>query len=98
MTARIKFEPYQELNHGLMGCQRVYKFPNGYGASVVQGPYSYGGENGLWELAITKFTSDDGSTWEICYKTPISNGVVGWLSEEGVRLFLKRIKRLKKRD
>ena len=32
--------------------QKIYKFPNGYGASVIKGPYSYGGPDGLWELAV----------------------------------------------
>ena len=27
------------------------QFPNGYGASVVSHEYSYGGTEGLWELA-----------------------------------------------
>jgi len=34
------------------GTQRRYKFPNGYGASVVRGPYTYGGPEGLFELAV----------------------------------------------
>ena len=40
--------------------QKIYSFPNGYGASVIKGPYSYGGPDGKWELAVLK---ND----EICY-------------------------------
>lgn len=28
------------------------KFDNGYGASVVKGPHTYGGDQGLYELAV----------------------------------------------
>ena len=53
------------------------KFKNGYEASVVKSEYSYGGKDGLYELAIFK----DG---EICYDTPITDDVLGYLTEEEV--------------
>ena len=31
--------------------QKIYSFPNGYGASVIQGKYLNGGNLGLWEIA-----------------------------------------------
>ena len=31
--------------------QKIYSFPNGYGASVIKGKYTYGGPNGKWEIA-----------------------------------------------
>ena len=30
--------------------QKIYSFPNGYGASVIKGKYTYGGPK-LWEIA-----------------------------------------------
>lgn len=54
-----------------------YEFPNGYGASVVRGPYTYGGDRGLWEVGVTH----DGP---LCYATPLTEDVIGRLSEEGV--------------
>jgi hypothetical protein len=59
------------------------KFINGYEASVVKSEHSYGGKNGLYELAIFK---DD----EICYDTPITNDVIGYLTEDEVtEIFIK---------
>jgi hypothetical protein len=37
------------------GVQKEYRFDNGYGASVIQHNYSYGNEQGLWELAVIKW-------------------------------------------
>lgn len=96
MTTRIKFEPMLERPHPLGGVQRVYRFPNGFGASVIRAPFSYGNEEGLWELGVLKF-NEDGSNWSLCYDTRITDDVEGRLSDEAVEKLLKRIKRLKKR-
>ena len=53
-------------------------FDNGWGVSVVKGPYTYGGAKGLYELAVIK----DG---ELHYDNDIAKGdVVGYLREEDV--------------
>jgi len=65
------------------GVQRLYKFPNGYGASVVRHEGSYGHEAGKWELAVIKFDAD-GANWDLCYTTPVTDDVVGWLSDDAV--------------
>lgn len=76
----------------LGGQQRLFKFDNGYGASVVIGPYSYGGSDGLYELAILKFTGKN--EFHLCYTTEITDDVIGWLSEEGVQNLLTQIEAL----
>jgi hypothetical protein len=54
-------------------------FDNGYGASVVKHEYSYGGKDGLYELAVLD------SNGEIHYDNPVAQGdVVGYLREEDV--------------
>lgn len=59
------------------GTQRVYKFPNGYGASViVGGTMAYGGH----EIAVLKFTGDD--EFHLCYDTPVTNDVIGHVRDE----------------
>jgi hypothetical protein len=69
------------------GVQKVYRFDNGYEASVIQTPFSYGGDEGLWELAVKL----DG---QCCYDTPITDDVEGWLSWEDVEALLARIEEL----
>ncbi|SVD70364.1 uncharacterized protein METZ01_LOCUS423218 [marine metagenome] len=65
-----------------MGTQKLYSFPNGYGASVVKHEYSYGGDRGLWELAVINNISEDG--FDICYDTPITDDVIGFLNDPEV--------------
>lgn len=70
--------------------QEVYErihFDNGYGASIIRHPYSYGNESGLFELAVLK-------NGEICYDTHITNDAIGWLTEEKVNEILEEIKKL----
>jgi hypothetical protein len=76
--------------HG-SGTQYLVFYPNGYGASIVNHRFSYGGDDGLWELAVTKGTKED---WEICYDTPITSDVLGFLSDEEVDETLFKIKEL----
>lgn len=75
-----------------MGVQEIYKFPNGYGASVIRGPYSYGGREGKWELAV--FGPDGG----IDYSTPVTSDVEGYLEDEEVEALLVKIRALPKRE
>ncbi len=67
---------------------RIY-FENGYGASVVKGPYTYGGKIGLYELAVLNNEGD------ICTNTSVSeDGIVGYLREEDVSEVMIRIQNL----
>lgn len=64
-------------------------FENGFGASIVSHDYSYGGKQGLYEIAVL----DDSD--EIHYDNPVANGdVLGYLSEEDVTETLIRIQNL----
>lgn len=77
----------------LYGVQYVFKFENGYGASIVKHDYSYGGSGDLWELAVIKW-NEDGSDWDLNYDTCITDDVIGYLDDEAVRRLLERIKEL----
>ena len=67
-------------------------FDNGYGATVVQGPHSYGGADGLYELAVIQY--DESGDWDICYDTPITDDVLGYLTEDNVTEYLTQIEQL----
>lgn len=69
------------------GIGMSYHFSNGYSASVVCHSFSYGGNDGLYELAVMV----NGS---IVYDTPITNDVLGWLTMDDVIDVLKDIKEL----
>ena len=86
--ANFKSLPSKTINGGV---QHLTFYPNGYGASIVQHEFSYGSKDGLWELAVIKGNSDD---WNICYDTPITGDVLGYLTEEDVDKTLEEIKSL----
>lgn len=71
------------------GIQVEYHFDNGYGASVVQHDGSYGGKSQahVYELAVLKVN-------DLCYDTPITNDVLGWLNTADVLAVLHSIEAL----
>jgi hypothetical protein len=71
-----------------MDYQKIYKFDNGYGASVVCNFGTYGAKDGLFEVAVL---DSDG---QIAYNTPITNDVIGWLDFADVADILNKIKAL----
>lgn len=76
--------------HG--GVQRLYRFDNGYGASVIQHRGSYGSDKGLWELAVIVY--ENGNKFSLVYDTDITDDVVGNLTEEEVDHYVERISKL----
>ncbi len=93
---KVKFgnyEPSQDLSGEWPSFPKLlyrYEFPNGYGASVLMARYSYGGDVGLYEVAVMK----DG---DICYNTPITSDVVGHLTADEVTELLREIEALPKK-
>jgi hypothetical protein len=75
----------RELNGGI---QKIYRFANGFGASVVQHQYSYGGDRGQWELGVIKFDGDD---WDLTYDTDVTGDVIGYLEWSEVESYLDQI-------
>ena len=63
-------------------------FDNGYGASVVKHEHSYGGDKGLYELAVL---DNEG---QICYDTTITNDVIGYLRPMDVTDVMEKIQQL----
>ena len=86
MLGMEKYLTETNPHHG--GVQKVYKFPNGYGASVIRHKGSYGYSKGLWELAVL---NGEGS---LCYDTPITSDVLGHLNDFEVNDLLTAIRNL----
>ena len=80
----LKFEPH---SIGMGGGMSRIEFDHGYGASIVCTPFTYGGDKGLYELAVLK---DD----ELCYDTPITSDVIGYLRPEDVTDVMEKIQKL----
>ena len=93
----MTIQPTAETTHPIgTGTQKIYRFDNGFGASVVRftiapGVGSYGAEQGLWEMAVVEFTAD---SFELVYDTPIAGDVLGHLSDDEVEATLAKIRDL----
>lgn len=74
--------------------QKLYRFPNGFGASVIRGEFTYGNDEGLWELGVLKFDQEGG--YALTYPKDIcpDDDVVGWLTDEQVEEKLVQIANL----
>ena len=86
-----KFEdlPFFPINDVFMvGKKARMDFENGYGVSVVSHTYSYGGKDGLFEIAVL---DKDGN---LTYDTPVTNDVIGYLTEEDVTDVMKQVQEL----
>jgi len=80
----LEFKPHSNMD----GIMSRIEFENGYGASIVKGEYTYGGKDGLYELAVLNNNGD------LIYDTPITSDVEGYLSEAQVTDLLIKIQQL----
>lgn len=83
----LKFNPRDSIG----GVHALAFFDNGYGVSVVRGFGTYGGESGLYELAVLK---GDSSTWDLCYDTEVTSDVEGYLTESAVTRLIGQVETL----
>ncbi len=79
----IQFEQHLTMP----GVKSYTEFENGYSVSVIKTQYSYGGNRGLYEMAIMKDN-------EIVYDTEITNDVLGHLTPEDVTELMIKIQDL----
>ena len=81
----LEFTPTEEF---LSVVRSTCHFDNGYGVSVVRHRYSYGNGLNLFELAVIDKEGD------IVYSTPITDDVLGYLSEDDVSDTMIKVQRL----
>ena len=81
---------FEQINDApfMVGKKARMHFNNGFGVSVVSHSYAYGGRDGLYEIAV--LDSDDNLT----YATPVTNDVMGYLTEEDVTNVMKEVQGL----
>ena len=93
LRGNISLIEKSEFPFPIEGVQYVFDCGNGYGASVIKSKMSYGGKNGLWELAMIKFNSEH--RWDLYYHDIVNNDVLGYLEEKEVMGILEKIAKLK---
>jgi len=70
------------------GIQSRLSFDNDYGVSVVRTSFTYGGKEGLYELAVL---DEHGN---LTYNTSVTNDVIGYLSEDEVTDIMEQVQKL----
>ncbi len=73
----------------MVGKKARMMFENGYGVSVVSHTFSYGGKDGMYELAVLD------SNGELTDNTSITNDVMGYLNSSDVTRIMEDVQKLK---
>ena len=92
-------DTYQDCIQGYTGIHYIFRFLNGYGASVVKAFGSTGYEDDMWELAVILYEEEDKKSpdeYILVYPYPIVKYecVLGPLDDSQVREILQKIKDL----
>ena len=82
----------EESHYSRDGFHAWATYPNNYSISVIRHEGSYGGRDGLYELAVGYFTTDN--DFVLVYDTPITNDAIGHLSVTGVVKVANQVKKL----
>ena len=102
MNFKLNYEGFDNylLGKGFIdgGVHYVFRFENGYGASIVKGTHTYGGLQDLWELAVIGFFGERSMNYELDYDTEITDDVCGYETDDGILELLARIKALENPD
>lgn len=94
-----RFGKYEPIRAGVVRLAKVahygFVFPNGYGADVIQSPYSLGGPEGLYSLAVLVKKRNSKGKYRIDNKSKIApHGGVGYLTIDVVAMILAKIEAL----
>jgi len=96
-----------QVGVGFMGDQRIYRFPNGYGASLVQMYMIHTNGKGevysgihpvteelLWEIGVVRFNSNDDTDFTLTFETSVADDVIKYVTASKAELILRKIKEL----
>ena len=96
------------MGFGFSGDQRIYRFPNGFGASLVQicvirkydnDVQVYTGihpvtDERLWEIFFVSFNSYDDIDFTLTFGTSVADDVIRFITDSRAELILRKIKEL----
>lgn len=75
----------------MQGIYAYELFDNNFGVSVIKNPYSHGGKQGLYEVAVI-YMSPEMKESQIHYNNPVAQGdVIGRLTEDEVSDVMERV-------
>lgn len=84
----LKFETHTSFPNA----KRAFmKFDNGYEVSVITGQWTYTDEDRPYELAVI-------NNGVLCYTTPLTSDVLGYLTEEGITTAMKEVQSYKENE
>lgn len=75
------------------GRQIVFRFPNGYGASLINGWGTYSSA-GTGELGVAKWHGPGDDDWDLNYDTPVTSDVISGVDLPELIRLLTRIAKL----
>ena len=87
----LEFEEHKARSAGFR-THAVMLFENGYGVSVITGGSARADDEGPYELAVLRHEGD--KRYCLCYDTPITDDVVGYLTVDGVTELMRRVQEL----
>lgn len=82
---------FEDRPNGLWGA--VMLFQNGFGVSIITGGFTRTDDEGPYELAVLRHEGDK-RQYGLCYDTPITDDVVGYLTVNGVTELMRRVQEL----
>lgn len=74
------------------GVQKLYRFLNGYGASVID--FGYGTQDGLYEVAMLQYYGEGHYQSKLIKHELVNYDIAGWLNDIEVEILLEKIKAL----
>ena len=91
---------YDELTEGIVGIHYIFRFPNGFGASVIKTKCSIGFENNKWELCVLIFEEKNKLALDEYYTVYLGeitgeSSSVGNLTDKQVINYLRKIKEVR---
>lgn len=86
----MKFKDIKFINRWDVNQAKIF-FDNWYWVSIIRWRWTYGAEEGLYEMAVL---IGDEHRRSICYNTPLTSDVLWYLTEKNVIDYIKKVKAL----